>query len=1100
MSRRTSHLNRSSSQHARPSVVSPVSQASYDGEAFGQGGSSTGSPVPGTGDRIAGHVQARPDLLSPTSTSLMGGKIPSRSFHHRSYYASSPNSKDIPHYSSRRVREQTAELASYALSDPGSSLYGSSPHQRQRAASRTSVTISEDDHDDESDTQATNRESHPEVINEVSEPASPAWGSVSPPQPAGTSILSEMLRNSPPDEENQQGEGSRLPRKRSRSMEHVSNGSTFQAEESTPLLFEALFKQPREESDQSDEDVEGQKSTQRRRRWTNLSRYASWPKERGMVAARIVANPKTWDKRAIWKQGLVRPASYIPAVLLGLLLNILDALSYGMILFPLGQPIFASLGPDGISMFYISCIVSQLVFSCGGSIFKGGIGSEMIEVVPFFHKMAFTILADVGEDHPKSVLATTVLAYALSSILTGLVFFGLGACRLGSLIGFFPRHILIGCIGGVGWFLVATGLEVSGKISHIEYDLPTLQKLVRPDTIFLWMIPLVLAIVQIIARRWIKHQLFFTCYFLAIPAVFYFFVAAIPSLSLVDLRSKGWVFEAPQAGVPFYHFYSLYDFSAVNWKVLAKTIPAMFALTFFGVLHVPINVPALGVSTGEDNVSVDRELIAHGLSNALSGMCGSIQNYLVYSNSVLFIRNGGESRVAGVMLAIGTFGILIAGPTIIGFIPIMIVGALIFLLGFELLGEALHNTWGKLNKLEYLTVVAIVVIMGVWDFVVGILAGILLACLQFVVQTSRKSAIKVTYNGTIASSTVRRHPVQCRFLREVGEQIQIAKLTGYLFFGTIVNVEKRIRALLEEDAFSKQPIRFLIVDLLSVNGLDFSAADAFTRINRILTAKGVHMILCGASREGEIGKSLQGNGLWDEGNEVMIFEDLNSALEHCENELLKAFYSRRDALASHGAQSKVLDVPTKSGSNALGVPFAAETYFSSPRRSHLHRAATQTLSESSEAHSSSSVVSSFKQPLPLMLQTFQDLTTHTEDFWFRACPFFSREEHTAGAVLYKAGDVPNGFYLLEQGILRAEYDLPQGKYYESIVAGTTCGELPFFSGTERTAKVSAERDCVTWCMDAANWEELQRQQGDVANELLRISLKLTSERMSAITS
>lgn len=51
-----------------------------------------------------------------------------------------------------------------------------------------------------------------------------------------------------------------------------------------------------------------------------------------------------------------------------------------MILFPLGQPIFADLGPDGISMFYVSCIVSQLVYSCGGSIFKGGVGSEMVSL------------------------------------------------------------------------------------------------------------------------------------------------------------------------------------------------------------------------------------------------------------------------------------------------------------------------------------------------------------------------------------------------------------------------------------------------------------------------------------------------------------------------------------------------------------------------------------------------------------------------------------------------------------------------------------------------------------------------------------------------
>ena len=67
------------------------------------------------------------------------------------------------------------------------------------------------------------------------------------------------------------------------------------------------------------------------------------------------------------------------------------------------------------------------------------------------------------------------------------------------------------------------------------------------------------------------------------------------------------------------------DFKAVDWASLGSTVPAMLALTFFGVLHVPINIPALGMTTGEDNVDVDRELRAHGISNALSGFAGSIQ-------------------------------------------------------------------------------------------------------------------------------------------------------------------------------------------------------------------------------------------------------------------------------------------------------------------------------------------------------------------------------------------------------------------------------------------------------------------------------------------
>lgn len=338
--------------------------------------------------------------------------------------------------------------------------------------------------------------------------------------------------------------------------------------------------------------------------------------------------------------------------------------------------------------------------------------------------MAFTILARVGkgEDTKAAVLATTIAAYAMSSVLTGAVFYIMGLCKLGSLIGFFPRHILIGCIGGVGWFLVATGLEVSARLDgNLEYNIPTLQKLSQSDTVALWIIPLVLAILLQTTKRWVKHPLTDATFFLSIVAVFYYYVAAIEELTVPELRTRGWIFAAPDAGKPFYSFYELYNWRLTDWRAILSTVPAMLALTFFGVLHVPINIPALGLSSGEDNVDVNRELRAHGISNALSGFCGSIQvsrlwlrsrstsltteqNYLVYTNSVLFMRSGGDSRVAGVMLAAATFGILITGPIIIGFIPIMVVGALIFYLGLDLLKEALVDTWGKLHRLEYLTV------------------------------------------------------------------------------------------------------------------------------------------------------------------------------------------------------------------------------------------------------------------------------------------------------------------------------------------------------------------------------------------------------------
>ena len=65
------------------------------------------------------------------------------------------------------------------------------------------------------------------------------------------------------------------------------------------------------------------------------------------------------------------------------------------------------------------------------------------------------------------------------------------------------------------------------------------------------------------------------------------------------------------------------------------------------------------------------------------------------------MRSGGDSSAAGAMLAIATFGILVIGPVIIDYIPIMVVGSLIFFLGFDLIREALVDTWGRVHRLEY---------------------------------------------------------------------------------------------------------------------------------------------------------------------------------------------------------------------------------------------------------------------------------------------------------------------------------------------------------------------------------------------------------------
>lgn len=64
---------------------------------------------------------------------------------------------------------------------------------------------------------------------------------------------------------------------------------------------------------------------------SRIREVVTWTKVHSGIVIGRISNPKSWNWEAIWRYGFSRPIGYVPAVILGLLLNILDALSYGEI-------------------------------------------------------------------------------------------------------------------------------------------------------------------------------------------------------------------------------------------------------------------------------------------------------------------------------------------------------------------------------------------------------------------------------------------------------------------------------------------------------------------------------------------------------------------------------------------------------------------------------------------------------------------------------------------------------------------------------------------------------------------------------------------------
>ncbi|ODV79889.1 sulfate transporter Sulfate/bicarbonate/oxalate exchanger SAT-1 and related transporter [Suhomyces tanzawaensis NRRL Y-17324] len=840
------------------------------------------------------------------------------------------------------------------------------------------------------------------------------------------------------------------------------------------------------------------------------------PTPAGMPVSSSVSSLPPVKKPSLLHQYLIKPIQFTPAVFLGTLLNILDGLSYGMIMFPVSEAVFSSLAPAGLSMFYMSCIVSQLVYSLGGSAFKSGIGSEMIEVTPFFHSMALSIVSEMSGADQDAIIATTITTYAVSSIVTGMVFFMLGKCKLGALVGFFPRHILVGCIGGVGYFLVATGIEVSSRLEGgLEYNYETFKYLFYNHiTVLEWTMPLVLTVLLIGLQHKYHNSLLVPLFFIAVFIAFHLIVLIVPSWNLNMARQYGWVFPAVEGNQPWYGFYSLYKFNVVDWWCILKQLPSMLALTFFGILHVPINVPALAVTVGMDQFDVDRELVAHGYSNALSGLVGSIQNYLVYTNSVLFIRAGADDRLAGVLLAIATACVMFAGPVVIGYIPVCVVGSLIYLLGYELLKEAIYDTYGRLRKIEYTTVIIIVVTMGAFDFVVGILVGILLACLSFVVEAARSPVVQGIYSGNVARSTVLRHPKQQEFLKNVGKQICIIKLQGTVFFGSIGGVEKSIRLKFEDEIFKMNPIKFLIIDMKGVSSIDFSAAEGFRRILNLTNEFNTQLIISSVFEEDDIIKGLRDAGLWDgrsDDNSIKLFNTLNYALEWCENAFLKTYKTvkkkqNKISVPFDGTSALMNQRSNTPGSDNVKQLMNQNFDFGTPRTTHVYQAAKRTVFDEQTLQSKYYTLSddSFKkQPLPLIMITFQGLSEKDEEFWSQLTSYLVKEKIPEDYEFYNSSRDAPSFFIVESGLVRSvfKFESDNRTLHSSILPMTAFGDLYDTGPNFREMNYTTVTDSVIWKLPHNKVNELLKHPNGehILAELLKIQTKLIRERFDTMT-
>ncbi|CAJ1364345.1 unnamed protein product [Effrenium voratum] len=723
------------------------------------------------------------------------------------------------------------------------------------------------------------------------------------------------------------------------------------------------------------------------------------------------------------------------AASVAVVITILDNFPYGFLLFPMAK----ELQGMGISMVLLSAALAQAVFSVSSDL-PAGLGCMIVENIPMLHSMAKTVTISLANS-PEMIISTVLALYSTASLLTAIAFFLLGYFNLERVFKILPRPVLMGCIAGMGLFILTAGVGACTGIAW-EWDEGHLlqQAGCWPKIACLCCLEgLLLMFLKLCKGKDVEP--------FVLP-LFFFGLVLCSWLALVLLKiphrnaqAAGWFFEdTPAAGsLPL----QLCSWRLIAWHVFPSQLPLLCGIVVFSCLHVPVNVPALAQATGR-RVDVNKELTAHGMANLVAAGLASLQTYMVYSSSLLYFRCGGGSRVTGFCIALAVMACIPLTSSLICYLPRMLAGVLLGHLGVELLWESVVDTWPRLGWPDYLIVVFIAGVCNV-SFIYGLMVGLLCACVAFVVEAAMSDPVRFAfYPGRGLRSRKIRSQRQLQLLADFDQKggFLVLRLHGTLFFGNTHSLQKRVQQV---------SCLAVILDFAQVISMDSSAFSEVDSLAGAVQSRGITVICSGLGADAAKVK----------GHVHLMaahsFPDMEHAVEAVE-EMALASPMIRTAVSMPALGSR-------GGRQAAVAPQAAADFFVD-------------------------VCVRLLEPLGFQEETAIALRDYFE---FQQAPL--------GAVLWAPGDPSDFAFLLVSGHVGVlddrcdRFGRTVTRFIECSLPGQFTGELNLFTGEPRKNKIEATEDLTFWTITQSSLSSMQQDALPLAFALQSIALRYAAHRM-----
>ena len=414
---------------------------------------------------------------------------------------------------------------------------------------------------------------------------------------------------------------------------------------------------------------------------------------------------------------------------------------------------------------------------------------------------------------------------AVATIMAGIILIIMGLLKFGRLLKFIPYTITTGFTLGIAvTIFIGQIKDFLGLTLHTK-PVETVEKLIACaediTTINLQAL-LIGALSLAILILWPKINN-------KIPAslVAVIVAAAVVKIFGVEVNTIGSLYEI-SSKPPTFHLPNL-SISMIN-----NMFPDAITIAILAGVESLLSCVVADGMIGSKHRS-NMELVAQGAGNIFSSLFGGIPATGAIARTAANVKNGGRTPIAGMVHAVTLFLILVVLMPYAALIPMPTIAAILFMVAYNMSEwREFVNLLKKSPKSDILVLVATFSLTVIFDLVVAIEAGILMAAILFVKRMSDVADVQkwTDYDEDISDDDL-SDPDNIR-KKKVPKSTLVYEINGPMFFGA---ADKFMDISLDSH------IKVVILRMRSVPAMDVNALHALNNVMKSCKKKHITLIL-----------------------------------------------------------------------------------------------------------------------------------------------------------------------------------------------------------------------------------------------------------------